>query len=54
VPPIPGIVQALLVAYLAHLVREHSWLFPLLVISLGALRWAQILWGVSGLGISLP
>lgn len=49
-----GLVWALLFAQLAHLAREHSWLFPVLAIGLGAPRWAQVLWGVSGMGTSLP
>ncbi|KAK4155658.1 family 5 putative glycoside hydrolase family 13/Glycosyltransferase [Chaetomidium leptoderma] len=49
-----GVIWILLFAQLAHLSREHSWLFPVLAIGLGAPRWAQILWGVSGMGTSLP
>ncbi|GAB1317883.1 Cell wall alpha-1,3-glucan synthase ags1 [Madurella fahalii] len=49
-----GAVWAGLFAQLAHLSREHSWLFPVLAIGLGAPRWAQIFWGVSGAGTTLP
>ncbi|KAJ4291326.1 Cell wall alpha-1,3-glucan synthase ags1 [Collariella sp. IMI 366227] len=49
-----GIVWILLFIQLAHLSAEHSWLFPVLAIGLGAPRWAQIYWGVSGIGLSLP
>ncbi|KAL2134918.1 hypothetical protein VTI74DRAFT_10410 [Chaetomium olivicolor] len=49
-----GLIWIILFAQLAHLSREHSWLFPVLAIGLGAPRWAQIFWGVSGIGTSLP
>ncbi|KAG7294144.1 hypothetical protein NEMBOFW57_004212 [Staphylotrichum longicolle] len=49
-----GLIWILLFSQLAHLSREHSWLFPVLAIGLGAPRWAQIFWGVSGIGSSLP
>ncbi|KAK0729653.1 hypothetical protein B0H67DRAFT_559297 [Lasiosphaeris hirsuta] len=49
-----GVVWIALFMQLAHLSREHSWLFPVLAIGLGAPRWAQIFWGVSGVGTSLP
>lgn len=49
-----GIVWIGLFSLLAHLSREHSWLFPVLAIGLGAPRWAQIFWAVSGVGTTLP
>ncbi|KAK4119093.1 glycosyltransferase family 5 protein [Parathielavia appendiculata] len=49
-----GIIWILLFGQLAHLSAEHSWIFPVLAIGLGAPRWAQIFWGVSGVGTSLP
>jgi alpha-1,3-glucan synthase len=49
-----GLIWILLFAQLAHLSGEHSWLFPVLAIGLGAPRWCQIFWGVSGVGTSLP
>ena len=49
-----GIIWLALFSQLAHLSREHSWLFPVLAVGLGAPRWAQILWGVSGMATSLP
>ena len=49
-----GIIWIGLFLQLAHFSREHSWLFPVLAIGLGAPRWAQIFWGVSGVGSSLP
>lgn len=39
---------------LARLSSEHSWALPLFAIGLGAPRWAQELWGTSGLGSYLP
>ena len=39
---------------LSRLTIEHSWIFPLFAIGLGAPRWAQMLWGVSGAGLYLP
>ncbi|KAM7198752.1 hypothetical protein V8F20_006067 [Naviculisporaceae sp. PSN 640] len=49
-----GVVWVALFLGLAHFSREHSWLSPVLAIGLGAPRWAQIFWGVSGIGTSLP
>lgn len=37
-----------------HLSKSHAWFIPLFAIGLGAPRWAQIWWGVSGLGLWLP
>lgn len=39
---------------LARLSNEHSWALPLFAIGLGAPRWAQELWGTSGMGLYLP
>ncbi|KAK7744210.1 hypothetical protein SLS53_003731 [Cytospora paraplurivora] len=33
---------------------EHTWLLPIFAIGLGAPRWAQMLWGVSGIGWYIP
>ncbi|KAF2120385.1 alpha-1,3-glucan synthase [Lophiotrema nucula] len=33
---------------------EHSWILPIFAIGLGAPRWAQMLWGVSGMGLYIP
>ncbi|KAF1995683.1 glycosyltransferase family 5 protein [Amniculicola lignicola CBS 123094] len=33
---------------------EHSWILPIFAIGLGAPRWAQMLWGVSGMGMYVP
>ncbi|PYH55725.1 alpha-1,3-glucan synthase [Aspergillus niger CBS 101883] len=34
--------------------KAHSWSLPLIACGLGAPRWAQIWWGVSGIGYFLP
>lgn len=34
--------------------QSHSWILPLTAIGLGAPRFAQILWGTSGIGLWLP
>lgn len=39
---------------LATISSEHSWALPLFAIGLGAPRWAQELWGTSGMGLYLP
>lgn len=41
-------------AVMAYLSNEHSWALPLFAIGLGAPRWAQSLWGTSGVGLYLP
>ncbi|KAF2795737.1 glycosyltransferase family 5 protein [Melanomma pulvis-pyrius CBS 109.77] len=33
---------------------EHSWILPIFAIGLGAPRWAQMLWGTSGMGLFIP
>lgn len=33
---------------------EHSWILSIFAIGLGAPRWAQMLWGVSGMGLYVP
>ncbi|KAF2759017.1 alpha-1,3-glucan synthase Ags2 [Pseudovirgaria hyperparasitica] len=38
----------------AKLSHEHSWIIPLFAIGLGAPRWAQMLWGTSGMGSWVP
>jgi alpha-1,3-glucan synthase len=37
-----------------HLSIEHSWILPIFAIGLGAPRWAQMLWGTSGMGLYVP
>ena len=34
--------------------RRHSWILPIFAIGLGAPRWAQMLWGTSGMGEWVP
>jgi alpha-1,3-glucan synthase len=33
---------------------SHPWFLPIFAIGLGAPRWAQMLWGTSGIGLYLP
>lgn len=48
------VVWAAILAVMAYLSNEHSWALPLFAIGLGAPRWAQLLWGTSGVGLYLP
>lgn len=48
------LVWAGMLFLLARLSTEHSWALPLFAIGLGAPRWAQELWGTSGMGLYLP
>ncbi|ORY55827.1 uncharacterized protein BCR38DRAFT_461815 [Pseudomassariella vexata] len=48
------IVWALVLGVFALLSGEHSWALPLFAIGLGAPRWAQMLWGTSGIGMYIP
>jgi alpha-1,3-glucan synthase len=41
-------------AILHYLSKEHSWILPIFAIGLGAPRWAQMLWGTSGMGSFIP
>lgn len=36
------------------LTRTHTWILPIFAVGLGAPRWAQIWWGVSGMGVWMP
>ncbi|KAL8812634.1 MAG: hypothetical protein Q9200_000893 [Gallowayella weberi] len=47
-------IWALLLFILGHLSKQHSWLIPIFSIGLGAPRWAQMLWGVSGIATFVP
>ncbi|KAF2179311.1 glycosyltransferase family 5 protein [Zopfia rhizophila CBS 207.26] len=38
----------------AKLSKNHSWFVPIFAIGLGAPRWAQMLWGTSGIGTWVP
>jgi len=48
------VLWAVLLLFFAHLSAVHSWVLPIFAIGLGAPRWAQMLWGVSGIGVWLP
>lgn len=37
-----------------RLSKKHSWILPIFAIGLGAPRWAQMLWGTSGIGLWVP
>lgn len=49
-----GIVWAGILFLFARLSNRHSWILPVFACGLGAPRWAQIWWGVSGMGLFLP
>ncbi|KAF4539253.1 Alpha-glucan synthase [Lasiodiplodia theobromae] len=40
--------------YLGRLSKSHSWILPMFAIGVGAPRWAQMLWGVSGIANYMP
>jgi alpha-1,3-glucan synthase len=48
------VLWSIAVLALARLSKRHSWLIPIFAISLGAPDWCQMLWGVSGMGNSIP
>ncbi|KAL8725521.1 MAG: hypothetical protein Q9166_007307 [cf. Caloplaca sp. 2 TL-2023] len=47
-------VWALVLLILGYFSRQHSWIVPIFSIGLGAPRWCQMLWGVSGIGTFVP
>ncbi|KAF1980071.1 hypothetical protein BU23DRAFT_585904 [Bimuria novae-zelandiae CBS 107.79] len=49
-----GAVWVALFAVFRGLSVEHSWILPIFAIGLGAPRWAQMLWGTSGMGSFVP
>lgn len=49
-----GIIWAFSILLFGHLSKSHSWVLPVFACGLGAPRWAQIWWGVSGAGLYLP
>ncbi|CAK47606.1 CAZyme family GH13 [Aspergillus niger] len=49
-----GFVWAGWLFLFGYLSKRHSWILPVFACGLGAPRWAQIWWGVSGLGLFLP
>ncbi|KAL4807069.1 hypothetical protein BDV18DRAFT_136820 [Aspergillus unguis] len=49
-----GLAWVLLLLIFSRLSKSHSWILPVFACGLGAPRWAQIWWGVSGMGLFLP
>lgn len=49
-----GAVWAALLYLFGYLSKSHSWIIPVFACGLGAPRWAQVLWGVSGIGLYVP
>ncbi|OCK73844.1 glycosyltransferase family 5 protein [Lepidopterella palustris CBS 459.81] len=47
-------VWASFLAVFSQLSKNHSWILPIFAIGLGAPRWAQMLWGTSGIGLWVP
>lgn len=48
------IMWCIILFILGKLSQSHPWLFPIFSIGLGAPRWAQMFWGISGIGQWLP
>ncbi|PYI24517.1 hypothetical protein BO86DRAFT_96639 [Aspergillus japonicus CBS 114.51] len=49
-----GFVWAGFLFVVSRYFKAHSWFLPVFACGLGAPRWAQIWWGVSGIGYFLP
>ncbi|KAE8351049.1 hypothetical protein BDV28DRAFT_162594 [Aspergillus coremiiformis] len=49
-----GIIWVAALCLFGYLSKRHSWILPVFACGLGAPRWAQIWWGVSGMGLFLP
>ncbi|PYH89079.1 alpha-1,3-glucan synthase [Aspergillus ellipticus CBS 707.79] len=49
-----GFVWAGFLFIVSHYFNSHSWFLPVFACGLGAPRWAQIWWGISGIGYYLP
>ncbi|KAI4259250.1 MAG: hypothetical protein L6R42_004664, partial [Xanthoria sp. 1 TBL-2021] len=49
-----GFVWAGFLYLFGVLSKDHSWILPVFAIGLGAPRWCQMLWGISGIGQSVP
>ncbi|KAL9588903.1 MAG: hypothetical protein Q9203_002289 [Teloschistes exilis] len=47
-------VWAAMLFVLGYLSKAHSWIIPIFSIGLGAPRWGQTLWGISGIGLYVP
>lgn len=48
------VVWSIILYTLGRLSKSHTWILPIVAIGLGAPRYAQILWGTSGVGLWLP
>jgi alpha-1,3-glucan synthase len=49
-----GLVWIAMFTIFQRLSIEHSWILPIFAIGLIAPRWAQMLWGTSGMGLFIP
>ncbi|KAK5936986.1 hypothetical protein PMZ80_010735 [Knufia obscura] len=49
-----GFVWAGMLAVLGYQSKQHSWIIPIFAIGLGAPRWCQMLWSLSGIGFHVP
>ena len=49
-----GIVWFGVMAALINISKRHAWIVPIFAISLGAPRWCQMLWSLSGIGSNIP
>lgn len=47
-------VWGLMLLILGRLSKQHSWIIPIFSIGLGAPRWSQMLWGISGIATYVP
>ncbi|KAF5390171.1 hypothetical protein D9757_002866 [Collybiopsis confluens] len=47
-------VWSLLLYILTYFSKTHTWLLPVFAVGLGAPRWCQIYWGVSGIATYVP
>lgn len=49
-----GVVWFGLMASLIGFSKRHAWIVPIFAVSLGAPRWCQMLWSLSGIGNNIP
>lgn len=49
-----GVLWAAALFIFSKYSETHPWIVPLFAIGIGAPRWAQMLWGISGIGLYLP
>jgi len=47
-------IWAGMLAFLGYQSMQHSWIIPIFAIGLGAPRWCQMLWSLSGIGYHVP